>query len=268
MNLETVRENAHVYLMEALDSISQRTADEQSGLAYITAAYFYRRIAICELLAEARMDRFATFLAKSALVRIHFLRLVTQGHAAAPLHTCASRNFSFVDSLVAGQLHMAVELARLTPDRHTPSIEYEDDFLLHRFLQRLTLHLHVGDNFDLAAMLERWETVLEGEYDPYLGACKALLQKDTRALNEALRDAIAIRKRSFQDEKKQSVPPDRRLTEGFVFMDGLAFLRLAETLGMPVQREYPTIPKFARIPLGRAPLPHDSWMRPEQAVPA
>jgi len=50
-------------------------------------------------------------------------------------------------------------------------------------------------------------------------------------------------------------------------MNGLAFLRLAEMQNMPVQRDYPTIPMFARMNLGMPMPPENSWMSPERGVP-
>ncbi|WP_426754863.1 hypothetical protein [Myxococcus sp. Y35] len=265
MKLETVRENTQLRLHDALELCIQGPKD-LSSKAHFLSSYFYRRLAICELLIEARSDRFAAFLSKSAQARRHFLRLVAQGQNADPEFICASRNFPFVDALAAGQIELAVELARLSPDHQAQGAEYEDDFLLHRFLQRFTLSLCGREAFDFPAMLQRWQQVIGWTFDPYMRACQALLDRDVAELNEGLRDAIASRQKSFEEEKKQSVPQDRRLTEGYVFMNGLAFLRLAELQDMPVQREYRMIPKFARIPLG-PPLPHDSWMHPEMGMP-
>lgn len=266
MKLETVRENTHVRLRDALELCVQGPKG-LSSKAYFLSSYFYRRLAICELLIEARSDRFAAFLGKSAQTRRHFLRLVAQGQSADPEFICASRNFPFVDALAAGQLELAVELARLSPDRYAQGSEHEDDFLLHRFLQRFTLSLCAREAFGFSSMLQRWQQVIGWTFDPYMRACQALLDKDVAELNEGLRDAASERNKSFEEEKKQPVPQDKRLTEGFIFMNGLAFLRLAELQNMPVQREYPTIPKFARIPLGMPMPPEDSWMSPELGVP-
>jgi hypothetical protein len=268
MELEILQGNTKSQLRDVLEAIKQKTRDEQSGKAYVAAAVLYRRLAICEMLLEARTDRFYAYLHKSALARLHFLQQVTAGHAALPITTCASFNSSFIDGVVAGQFSLALELARLTPDRHQPSCEYEEDFLLHRFLHKLTLNLQGGEAHELAGLLERWEVVIEGNADPYLDICRALLARDAERFDPALLEAIAERRREFEARRSDLRPDDVRLTEGVLFMNGLALLRLAELSGMLTQREYPTIPRLARLPCPPLVLAPHSWREPEAGIPA
>ncbi|OJH37382.1 Imm49 family immunity protein [Cystobacter ferrugineus] len=265
MNLETIQANARSSLGDALKSISVQGVAEHSGKAYGIVALMYHRLALCEMLADVRVDRFQVLLCKSALVRIHLMRLAASGKAAHPLTTCASQNFSFVDAITAGQLDLAVELARLTSDRHEPRSEYEDDFLLHRFMQKRLLHLHAGEDHDFQSLMDRWERIVEGEHAPYFDVCRALLQRDGEGFHDALLAVIEERGRLFR--QKDVYPEDARRTDGALFMNGLALLRLAELNGMPTQREYPNIPHFARLPVSKLPLPLDSWMRPEEGLP-
>jgi len=264
MDLETIQDNAWFALANALKAISEKTDAERTGQAHGVAAYMYHRLALCELLAEARTDRFQVLLCKSALARAVLLRLATS-RRIEPSLTCGSRNFSFVDAVAAGQLDLAAELARLSPDRHEPRCEYEDDFLLHRFMQKRLLHLHAAEDHAFQAMLERWAQVVEGEHAPYLDVCRALVLRDAEAFHTALLEAGEERARLFR--KKDAFPEDARRTDGRVFMNGLALLRLAELSGMPTQREYPHIPHLARLPVGTLPLPADAWMRPDEGLP-
>lgn len=57
--------------------------------------------------------------------------------------------------------------------------------------------------------------------------------------------------------QKDVYPEDARRTDGALFMNGLALLRLAELSGRPTQREDPNIPHLARLPVGKPPLPLD-----------
>src|SRR4051812_20911763 len=98
--LEVVRANAHRVLVDALESIRRKDPYEQTGRPYVEAAWLYRRMAICELLADAHVERFSTNLCRSAQLRIHFLRLVSEGLPAHKPYICASKNFPFVDALV------------------------------------------------------------------------------------------------------------------------------------------------------------------------
>lgn len=265
MDLETVQDNSRSILRDALGIISVQGVAERSGKAYAVSALMYHRLALCELLSEARADRFQALLCKSALTRLHLLRLAASGRSFLPLTTCASKNISFVDAVTAGQLGLSTELARLTPDRHEPRCEYEDDFLLHRFMHKHLLHLHAGEAHDLPALLERWAKVVEGEHAPYLEVCRALLKRDADGFHEALLSLIEDHRHRLRE--KGAYSEETRRTDGAVFMDGLALLRLAELSGLPTQREYPNIPHLARLPVGSPAPPLDSWMRPDDGVP-
>lgn len=267
--LEVIRSNALFVLEEALQSIQARDVREYHGLSYFEAAYMYRRLALCDLLEDARVDRFHVFLRKSALVRLHFLRLVQQGHATQPLYVCGSENRSLVDALATGELGLAADIASVSTDKPTPSLEYEDDFLLYEFLRRSALALKSGDWSSLPALLPRWEQVLEGGDDPYLDVCRVLLARDSKAFHEALLALIADRELRFREVKDESGPnADLRWTEGPLFLNGLAFLRLAERLGLPTEPEYPTIPRLARLEVPLPALRSDAWMDWSADVPA
>jgi hypothetical protein len=259
--LRLIQDDSLFGLEEAVRSIQRRDAQEQTGQAYTLAALCHRRLAICALLADAQPARFFTHLCHSSHARLQFLQLVAGGHTAEPRFLCASKDFSFIDALAAGQPDLAVDIARLAARRHEPSLEYEDDFLLHHFLHQLTLKLRGFAAVDLPALLERWDAVLEGGTDTYLDACRALLNKQASAFDEALQAIIDARLLKFQMVPRDSGPSDElRKTEGALFMNGLAMVRLAEMQGMETLREYPSIPSLARLPTGRPPPPQSAWM--------
>ena len=80
--------------------------------------------------------------------------------------------------------------------------------------------------------------------------------------------APRLQERSCLFRQKDVYPEDARRTDGALFMNGLVLLRLAELSGRPTQREDPNIPHLARLPVGKPPLPLDSWMRPDEELPA
>lgn len=265
MDLKITQSNAHSILRDALNIIAVQGVAERSGRAYSVAAWMYHRLALCELLTRVRADRFQVYLCKSALIRVQFQRLVASGRTFEASTVCSSRSFSFVDAVSAGQLDLAAEVARLAPDQHLPRAEYEDDFLLQRFMQKRLLNLHAGADHDLQALLERWEQVVAGEHAPYLDVCRALLGADAEAFHEALLAAIEEHRRDFR--QKDAHDDDARRTDGAVFMNGLALLRLAELGGLSTQREYPNVPHMARLPVGDLLLSSDAWKNPDEALP-
>ncbi|NTX52113.1 immunity 49 family protein [Myxococcus sp. CA039A] len=265
MDLETIQDNAWYTLTMALKAITVKAAVERSGRAYFVASKMYHRLAIGELLSEARTDRFQVLLCKSAQAQLHLLRLQAGGRTFEPLITCPSRNSSFHDALAAGQLGLAVELARLASEHHEARAEYEDDFLLQHFMHKRLLQLHTRAPFDFQPLLERWGVVVKGEHAPFLSTCRALLERDAEAFHDGLLATIAERGRQFR--QKDAFPVEIRRTDGPVFIQGTALLRLAELDALPIQREYPTIPHFARLPVGPLSLPDEAWTEPEVGFP-
>ncbi|HEY8924018.1 MAG TPA: hypothetical protein VIU64_06530, partial [Polyangia bacterium] len=52
-----------------------------------------------------------------------------------------------------------------------------------------------------------------------------------------------------------------RATEGALFMNGLAILRLAELAGLPRLGDYPTVPALARVAKDQLAPPAADWVR-------
>ncbi len=259
--LESVRDDSLFELEQALRSIRTSSPRESTGEAWCVAALCHRRLALCALLSEADTQGFFVHLCHSAHARLHLLRRQGEGLALEPLYRCASKAFSFVDALAAGQLPLAADIARLEARSHEPSVEYEEDFLFHHFLHQLTLALHTGATPDLPALLDRWQSVIQEDRSAWLDVCRALLERRADAFNEALAEVVSERSLFFQRLTRDDGPNDElRRTEGAIFMNGLALLRLAELSDMETWREYPTLPRLARFPPGRPSPPPSDWM--------
>lgn len=259
--LESIRDDSLFELEEAARSVNARDPRERSGEAHTVAALCHRRLAICALLADADPDRFFTHLCHSAHARLDLLQRIATGQSVDGLYGCASKELAFIDALAAGHLNAAVAIARLASRRVDPSVEYEDDFCLHHFLHQHTLNQLDGQAANLPAILGRWRSVVDGGLDPYLDVCQALLDRNGDAFNGALCEVIDARVRSFRESPRDGGPNDElRRTEGALFMNGLALLRLAELHGIETRREYPTVPSLARVPLNKTPPMASSWM--------
>ncbi len=255
-------ENALYSLVRSLDSIARIDPSEVDGTAYFDASLRYRMLAIAALLSRADRRRFFGLLRKSGLIRRHFLRLVAAGHLARKDRFCGSWNLSFIDALAGGDTDTAAAIAEASPDRHAPEVEYEDDFLRYRFLQLMTLRIHRGTAVDVGPLLDRWDEVREGGDDAYLGVCRALHLKEAGLLKSAMGELLQVRQEQVRVWNKDfSFDPELRATESAVFLFGLAFLRVAELLGISTSRDDAFLPSIARSPLLMQ-LNPDSWMDP------
>ncbi|RYZ43011.1 MAG: hypothetical protein EOO71_05425 [Myxococcaceae bacterium] len=257
--------NSRHRIQDALASIEATDTEEASGFAYVKLAHAYRTLAMCQLLLQADAQAFCVNLRRSAQTAHQFFTQLRLGRGFNPVHSCASRAFSFTDALVAGDLPTARELGRLLPTHHDPRIEYEDDFLLPHCMGLMLLAPPEREAM-LVAALARWRAVLEGGADPYLDAIHALLGRDGTAFDDALERLIHARGQQFaQGRRDMSIDEETQLTEGRLFMKGLALLRLAEVLGLETQQGYAMMPSLARLPLASLPLVPHAWKNPELA---
>lgn len=256
--LEYARINHQDALEKALREVAAGQPDPD---AYFAIGFAWRVLALCALLRDADTHAFAACLAKSGQVRLHLLQRVQQGMACPPLLLCTSKDIFFAASLAAGDLDTARAIAQLAPQRHFANLEYEDDFLFYHFLHRALLA--PDDTVRLEALLQRWEDVLEGGESAYRDVCRELLSGQPERFESGFTAFLQERQEALR-EYAESFTCNRELlaTEGKIFIEGLAVLRLADLRGLPTQPQYPLIPRMARLPPGTPLPPPASWRKP------
>ncbi|NMO20771.1 hypothetical protein HPC49_25730 [Pyxidicoccus fallax] len=269
-SLEALRSNTAFALRDALARIESRAPEESIGYAYFDAAWRYRRLASCELLLEGQSDRFAGFLCKAALLQRHLQQLAFERHGIEPIHLCPSMTQGPVNALVAGDIRLALTTARGMPEHPLDGVEYEEDFLLYACMRALLLQSQdataAADPFSI---LKRWTRVVANGGDPFLDVCSALAARAEPDFTQAFDALLEHRVAQCQQARlTKSVEDEQYQSEAFIFMKGLAFLRLAQLRGIETRAEYPRIPRFALLPLKAGRVPANSWRVPEQAMPA
>jgi hypothetical protein len=136
-------------------------------------------------------------------------------------------------------------------------IEYEEDVLYFRFLFELLFLEGTPDS--CARLLSDHARVVGKEPDPRLEMGHALLERDAERFAAALEGLIERQQALVTRQAERDGLPDERLsTEGKVFIEGLAMLRVAERFGMPTEKDYPSIPSLARADYSRTFSP-DDW---------
>jgi hypothetical protein len=96
----------------------------------------------------------------------------------------------------------------------------------------------------------------------HLAVAKALRAKDAEALDDAFRALLAERGRA-NEEDAPLAEEDVAVAAGTrAFVEGIAVLKLARHLGIPMPDEYPMCPRLALIP-GPPPRPWTSSRTPE-----
>jgi hypothetical protein len=203
-----------------------------------------RMLAIALLLGRADTDGFFRHLRLSGEAHAQLLTLARD--SGQPVRFAGAGNFHpFCDAWVAGQDALARELARLAPAEWMRGLEYEEDFVYGRFLHVLLLdgfHASARQEALLARMAE-----LDLEPPPQQRLCRALFERDVQAFEDALADAIRAYERHCEElEATRFSPTAEGRTERYVFIEGLALLRLAKAAGLQPEPEHRLMPSLAR----------------------
>ena len=211
----------------------------------------YRAIGICGLLLHADIDLYFHGLIQSALTRKYYLdRCITENHLSHPARR-SSFVAPFLDAVAANQFTLAGQIADLSTDEWQEGYEYEDDFAYAAFLHEF-IPLKERSQGKLQDILDRWEAVVEGNADTRLDLCRALLSANEIRFEEAYYDLlnehddrmseIADPKLDSSLAKEYTFEPNR-----WIFVEGLAMLRIADKLALHTEREYKYCPSIARL---------------------
>ena len=96
-------------------------------------------------------------------------------------------------------------------------------------------------------MLDRWGDVLEGDIDPRLDLCRALLEGEEDAFWMALLEMSEARELEVRLKVSQGTLTDEDAAWFLPYWgEGLALLRLAERDGLSVTDGCPMVPEIAR----------------------
>lgn len=206
---------------------------------------YYAAVAVCELLLDADVDEFFHDLIRSAQTRKWLLERAQNEQGLSPKALKASNTMGLFAALAANQWDLARQIARLAPTACSPGVEYEEDFYYADFLHGFLLG---RDQDALAGTLEKLEEVLQGDPLAELGLCKTLLQPSAEEAKEALESFLSTRQVDNEHKKeKTALGTDAKfIVLSLVSIEGLAWLRLLEHVGIPTEKEYPMCPGLAR----------------------
>ncbi len=245
INLLEASEELVTYLNFYIYEIQNSHDPAQRGSSAMAVSQYYEAVGICELLLDAEIDGFFHHLIRSAQTRKWLFQqaLDTEGYPTKVLK--ASFNQPLFDAIAASQIELAREISKLSPDTYFSDVEYEDDFCYSYFLHRFLLG---SPKKELNNILNRFEEVLEGDESPRLDLCRLLLDPDPRASEEAFLGLLEERKEKMQEFEDFSSYSDDALfyPNKNIFIEGLAWLRLLEDVGISMNDEYGFCPSIVR----------------------
>lgn len=206
----------------------------------------FQSLGICYLLTEGDRYKYQENLARSAQTRIFLnLALNPDGHGNNR-YLGLSRSEAILDALCAGQLKLALKIVDSAYSSWHRAWEYEDDHLYFKIIHRLTQWIAGQPLMNVASDMDRWADVLDGASSTRLELCKALIDTDVDAFQEAMENFIAERVALFE-EKRLCVASDQAdfWPRQFISTEALAMLNIAHWLNIAPEDEFEMCPPAA-----------------------
>lgn len=201
----------------------------------------YRVAGICSLLMSASASEFHHFLRKSTAA---FAWCTAQG---APVFTLVRALPPLLDALCIGDIPKAGDIARRVGGTWDSRSEYEEDFLYACFLCSHFLGLSGGPSEP--GLVERYARLIGQGEDPRLILMKSFLKQDEALFEQGLESLLAEQAARYQRlAAKEAVPLWESSTMGYVNVEGLALVALAERKGFKTRSDYLHVPSLARLP--------------------
>ena len=234
--LPMIMANAEYDLSKGLPFVQQGGANKK---IYELVCRAYRVRGICRFFLEGVPGALHADLQSSGKTYLLYLS------SAQNDELVTSKGISFFDSIAGNDFDIAHQIAAHSRHTWNNDEEYEDDFLYVDFLMK---HFFMnGGKDEIEKILQTFAGLVGDESSPRLDVCQAFVNRDGQAFDEALSDLI----HEFQTYYQEGFARDEILeevwaTEGHLFIEGLALIRLGELLKIPVQKEYAYIPSMAR----------------------
>lgn len=256
--LSVLLENAQFRLEQGLARCAK---GEITGELYFDVGLNWRVRGTCRLLLEADTRGFATCLGRSAQTRIEYLAKRGSDADPDPNWYCLSKNLGFEDALAAGLVPEARRISDLSPKEWLPDAEDEDDHRFALFLHLALAALRDGSGAKLPATLDELPALRDDAEDPRAGIARAIAAADAGELAAALEATLDAREEKIRALRKTpGVSKELLATEGALWIEGLAILRVAELAGIAVPPEARYLPAESRVAVGSVALPAGAWL--------
>ncbi|WP_395844584.1 Imm49 family immunity protein [Archangium violaceum] len=226
-----------------------------AGWAFARACRYYRARGCAAFFLTGRAESLHRDLQRSGAAYAYFISHAQDGDKVT------SRADPFFDAVACGDEAGASNIARHSAQVARPDREHPEDFLyVHLLMRRFFLG---ATDAEAASILQNLEAaVAEGSPSQRLDVCRALLAGDGEAFHEALLRLIDEHRAWYETGfQKGRIPEEVWATDGCLFIEGLALLRLARAARLSTYEEYPLIPSLALAP-PRIRYEDGSWLTP------
>lgn len=232
------------FLMQPMEDPSLPVAE--IGELSLTVCQKLRSIAIIALLSKGDPTLFAQNLIRSGRVRLAYLQRLRRERVENDHHRASARVDGLMDTVAASDLGLGRRIVVASRSSWLRGAEYEDDFCYAQLIHRLVLQ--EPDEAAANALIEQFEKVLDGQTSARLDVCRALLNRDQAAFNEAFDNLIREQESQIAaDKARYQLEEPEVMSQRLIFVEGLAVLRLATLHGLKTEPDYLFCPSIARL---------------------
>jgi hypothetical protein len=237
-----------------------RKGSKVEPLQVLDLSRMYRRLGCALLRLDGDADSFFFSLHRAADLYLQFLERKARKRNLDPYYLARGRAEPLLDALAAGDVTLASRIDALARTDFTEGMEYEEDFWFFTVLPKLAATR--TNTPEILHGLEQLEQSLRGVRYPRYDALKALSGGNAKAFDKALK-ALAT---AWSAELKRGDSaglgnPYAQSTEGRVFVEGIALIRVARARGLRVQATHRLIPETALGAPGKAPRRDALWKK-------
>lgn len=231
---------------------------EERGRLVLEVCTRLRRLGLVALLARGDVRAYAADLHASAQEYLRLLGQVRWDAVGDRYWLCASRAHPFFDALAVEDWEGAGAIAAAAAPVRSPGDEFADDFAFVRRVMAMAGPSSPDAEARLMAQLE----AEAAESDPRVGVCRALHEKDADGFEEALARLAREREAKVAARVHEvGVEGAWHATERFVYVEGLALVRVAARRGLTLEGRYPGLPALALGPMPRPFPTTDAWRK-------
>lgn len=208
-----------------------------------------RALGILGLMATGSGVHLQENLRRGGGYRLQYLQRVKMQGRIELHHYVRGRVNPVLDLVAAGESRQLQALLEAGPADYRPAHEYLPDHCLVTFLANLSLAAASGEGHEHEALarqaLEEYEQWLDGETDPRHDVCLALVEADQAEFLDAFHMLLAQRVEHIEEHRSTDLEDVLIASERLIFVEGLAFLRIARDRGLDVDQDFTLCPRSA-----------------------
>lgn len=248
MNLKALREDSGRAVRRLLEGLELSSEASILVRDVQELCLHFHIIAVATLLVDGKPQGFFLNLCRAAE---NWRRLLSHlRREGAPL-PASKHHAPLLGALAAGHWTLARQVAELSEIRWLPEEEYRTEYTWSQALQALATSEAAGQGSALVPHVEALEVLGGEDMEDRALMVRAMVESNEPEFAKAFAHAALVRQEVIEKRAKLFTTPVTKFApQRYLWLEGLALLRLAERAGFPMNEEhYLYCPPLARLPM-------------------